>query len=499
MPPRTQRRRGGFALIVLLAAVLPAALASPLLAQTVSDPRVAEFDPSPDHWAVLDSGQPAVLRYELEMYLLGAAFPSLTVDMGKPSPAQDGKIRYDFTSAVAGLAWPAGQFEARVNAVGPEGSAASDASNPFTFSAGSGCALTLSMSTFEAPAAGGQYTIAVSTGSDCRWAAATAQSWLSLSTTSGTGSGTVLIQVRASSSTASRTGIVYIGGQALTVWQAAGDTGSSANVPVLSWTTPLPITQGTPLGWLQLNATASVAGTFTYTPPAGSVLPAGSHTLTVTFVPADLNFYRTATTYTTLVVDAGRFRLTVPRPSGGTITGAGINCGTSGSVCQVTMPSSMTLGLQANADTGFVFSSWSGDCTGTNPSTWLTLDGVKTCGAVFTAAAPAPPPGSTTTGGTGTSTSTGSLPAGPPFTLTVSRPTGGTVMGAGINCGSTGSLCSVSMPASMTLGMQAVPDAGHAFSGWTGDCSGTSPSVWLPLTGPRACGAVFVAVTGRSP
>jgi len=499
MPPRTQRRRGGFALIALLAAVLPAAFASPLLAQAVSDPRVAEFDPSPDHWAVLDSGQPAVLRYELEMYLLGAASPLLTVNMGKPSPAQDGKIRYDFTAAVAGLTWPAGQLEARVNAVGPEGSAASDASNPFTFSAASGCALTLSTSTIQAPAAGGQYTVGVSTGSGCRWAAATSQSWLVLSTTSGTGGGTVPIQVRASSSTSSRTGIVYVGGQTLTVWQAAGATGSNANVPVLSWPTPLPITQGTPLGTLQLNATANVPGRFTYSPPAGTVLPAGSHTLTATFVPSDVSFYRTATTYTTLVVDAGRFRLTVPRPSGGTVTGAGINCGTSGSVCQVTMPSSMTLGLQANADTGFVFSSWSGDCTGTSPSTWLTLNGVKTCGAAFRAAAAAPPSGSTTSGGTGTPNPPGSLPAGPPYTLTVSRPTGGTVMGAGINCGSTGSLCSVSMPASMTLGMQAVPDAGHAFSAWTGDCSGTSPSVWLPLTGPRACGAVFVAVTGRSP
>jgi hypothetical protein len=460
---------------------------------------VAEFDPSPDHWAVLDDGQPAVLRYELQMYLLGAASPLLTVDMGKPSPGQDGKIRFDFTSAAAGLAWPAGQLEARVNAVGPEGSAASAASNPFSFSGGSGCGVTLSTSTIQVPASGGSYTVGVSAGAGCQWTASTSQSWLVLSTTSGTGIGTVPVLVRASSSTSSRTGIVSVGGQPLTVWQAAGATGSNANVPVLSWPTPLPITQGAPLGPLQLNATASVAGTFTYTPPAGTVLPAGSHTLTATFVPSDLSFYRTATTYTTLRVDATTFRLTVTRPSGGTIAGAGINCGTSNNVCQVTMPSSMTLGLQATADGGFAFSGWSGDCAGTNPSTWLTLNGVKTCGAVFTATAPAPPPASSTTGGTGTSTSTGSLPAGPPYTLTVSRPTGGTVMGAGINCGTAGALCQVSMPAAMTLGMQAVPDAGYAFSGWSGNCSGTSASIWLPLTGPRSCGAIFTAVTGRGP
>jgi hypothetical protein len=155
MPFRPLRRQGGFALVALLAAVWSVAFASPLQAQSVSDPRLAEFDPSPDHWTTLESGQPAVLRYELEMYLLGAVSPLLMVDMGGPSPAGDGKIRFDFTSATAGLTWPAGQLEARVNAVGPEGSAASDASNPFSFSTGAGCAAALSTSTIQAPAAGG--------------------------------------------------------------------------------------------------------------------------------------------------------------------------------------------------------------------------------------------------------------------------------------------------------------------------------------------------------
>ncbi len=386
MPSWTQRRRGGFALIALLAATLSVAFGSALEAQTVTDPRVAEFEPSPDHWTTLESGQAAVLRYELEMYLLGAASPLLAIDMGKPSPGQDGKIRFDFTSAVAGLTWPSGQLEARVNAVGPEGSAASDASNPFSFSGGPGCAVTLSTLTIQAPASGGSYAVGVSAGVDCRWAAVTSQAWLTLSTTSGTGIGTLTVRVRASSSTSSRTGLVYVGGQTLTVWQAAGAGNSKANVPALSWPTPLPITQGTPLGPLQLNATASVTGTFIYTPPAGTVLPAGSHTLTATFVPADLDFYRTATTYTTLLAGAAPFRLTVTRPSGGTITGAGINCGTSNNVCQVTMPSTRTLGLQAVPDAGYAFSGWTGDCTGTNPSVWLPLAGPRTCGATFSPA-----------------------------------------------------------------------------------------------------------------
>jgi len=108
---RTPRRLRGSALVVLLASAFLLASASALHAQIVTDPRVAEFDPSPDHWAVLDTGQPAVTRYELGMYLLGASAPFITVDMGKPAPAQDGKIRYDFTAAVTGFLMPSGAYE----------------------------------------------------------------------------------------------------------------------------------------------------------------------------------------------------------------------------------------------------------------------------------------------------------------------------------------------------------------------------------------------------
>ena len=42
---------------------------------------------------------------------------------------------------------------------------------------------------------------------------------------------------------------------------------------------------GTGLDATQLNATASVPGTFDYSPDVGTVLGAGSHTLGVTFTP----------------------------------------------------------------------------------------------------------------------------------------------------------------------------------------------------------------------
>ena len=52
----------------------------------------------------------------------------------------------------------------------------------------------------------------------------------------------------------------------------------------------------------QLDATASVAGTFTYSPPLGTVLGAGTDTLSVTFTPTDTADYTTATATTTIAV-----------------------------------------------------------------------------------------------------------------------------------------------------------------------------------------------------
>jgi uncharacterized repeat protein (TIGR01451 family) len=72
--------------------------------------------------------------------------------------------------------------------------------------------------------------------------------------------------------------------------------------PVLRWPTPSAIAHGTAIGSTQLNATANVPGTFTYSPPGGTILAAGSQLLSVTFVPADTAHYATATASLTLTV-----------------------------------------------------------------------------------------------------------------------------------------------------------------------------------------------------
>ena len=67
-------------------------------------------------------------------------------------------------------------------------------------------------------------------------------------------------------------------------------------LPVVTWLTPDSITYGDPLGSSQLNATADVPGDFRYLPSAGTILGAGTHTLSAIFTPSDpINVPVTAT------------------------------------------------------------------------------------------------------------------------------------------------------------------------------------------------------------
>jgi hypothetical protein len=81
--------------------------------------------------------------------------------------------------------------------------------------------------------------------------------------------------------------------------------------PQISWTSPSPIPYGTALSGVQLNATASVPGTFVYSPAAGALPPVGTDTLTVTFTPTDPNDYATVASSVMLTVNpAPGFTLT---------------------------------------------------------------------------------------------------------------------------------------------------------------------------------------------
>ncbi|OHD22879.1 MAG: hypothetical protein A2Y38_15880 [Spirochaetes bacterium GWB1_59_5] len=55
----------------------------------------------------------------------------------------------------------------------------------------------------------------------------------------------------------------------------------------ITWATPASIVYGTALSGTQLNASATVAGTLVYDPPAGTILDAGEQALGMTFTPSD--------------------------------------------------------------------------------------------------------------------------------------------------------------------------------------------------------------------
>ena len=86
-------------------------------------------------------------------------------------------------------------------------------------------------------------------------------------------------------------------------------------VPTVTWAKPAAITYGTALSATQLDATASVPGTFVYNPAAGSVPKAGTDTLSVTFTPTDTADYNPATGTTTLTVNQAKPTITWATPA----------------------------------------------------------------------------------------------------------------------------------------------------------------------------------------
>lgn len=82
---------------------------------------------------------------------------------------------------------------------------------------------------------------------------------------------------------------------------------ATTSTPTLTWASPTAITSGTALGSAQLDAqatyeSATVPGTYSYSPSFGTVLSTGLHTLKVTFTPTSLA-YSSASTSTTIYVN----------------------------------------------------------------------------------------------------------------------------------------------------------------------------------------------------
>jgi uncharacterized repeat protein (TIGR03803 family) len=101
---------------------------------------------------------------------------------------------------------------------------------------------------------------------------------------------------------------------------AIASAGVAINVvkatPRIRWSAPAEIVYGTALGVIQLNAKADVAGSFEYSPPAGTVLPAGTaQLLTVLFTPADATNYATTIAIVAITVKTATPAITWHAPA----------------------------------------------------------------------------------------------------------------------------------------------------------------------------------------
>ena len=117
------------------------------------------------------------------------------------------------------------------------------------------------------------------------------------SAAAGSGSGSVTYRatgVNGSSATIQRDDVMLVS------WT----TGTCAKTtPTITWEAPAAITYGTALSATQLNATGSVAGSFVYTPAAGTVLGSGTHTLQADFTPTNTAAYNSATKSVSITVN----------------------------------------------------------------------------------------------------------------------------------------------------------------------------------------------------
>ena len=161
--------------------------------------------------------------------------------------------------------------------------------------------LTATVSSASAPATGGSVTFTVKGLGSATAAIGNGQAAAPLAIPAAAGAGTYVILAS------------YSGDAGAAASSASGVLTIAKANPVLTWNDPVAIVSGAALGAAQLDATANVAGSFVYSPPAGAVLPVGNNQqLQVAFTPADASDYNSATKTVTIDVTqpAGIVKLT---------------------------------------------------------------------------------------------------------------------------------------------------------------------------------------------
>ena len=143
-----------------------------------------------------------------------------------------------------------------------------------------------------------------------------------------------------------------------------------------------------------------------------------------------------------------------------------IDCGnlSSGTNCAWVVPTGSTLTVFQTPAGGSVFQGWGGKCSGKAVSCTVQMDGDQQVGAAW-----APAAGSTAA-------------------LTVNITGGGHVSGGGIDCPSK---CVANESLNSAVTLNASPNDGYVFTGWTGGCAGTTPTCTVTMTTDTAVTATF--------
>lgn len=121
------KRTPRYILLLVLAVLLSILVSVDRADAQVINPTTVEFDVSADH-NVTVLGVPAVQKYELRIYAVGASAPVTTFDLAKPTPVG---IRARVTNPAIFTPLDKGEYIARVVAIGPGGDGVSDPTVPF--------------------------------------------------------------------------------------------------------------------------------------------------------------------------------------------------------------------------------------------------------------------------------------------------------------------------------------------------------------------------------
>ncbi|GMU46796.1 MAG: hypothetical protein AMXMBFR26_15780 [Porticoccaceae bacterium] len=192
---------------------------------------------------------------------------------------------------------------------------------------------------------------------------------------------------------------------------------------------------------------------------SGTPIGGGDFAFTVDVIDAD-NATASKAYVLHIAGDAvARYTLSVGKAGTGTgrVSGGGIDCGTT---CTVQLNAGSQATLTATPDADSLFSGWSGACSGTADCV-LDVAADTAVTAVFARR----------------------------YDLVVSKAGAGTgsVSGNGIDCGAT---CALAFASGSAVSLVATPAAGSAFTGWSGDCSGSGACA-LTMDANHAVTATF--------